>query len=251
MFENKDANRSLLIPKWHSIIDIGRFDYASVENTQYRIDQKTRDLMLNDYHDFLLSPTLTKAADLLNSAIILNDKEIASEVSNFINLNPLSSSSMKSLSNRVLNGTSSSTVDNSLSSSDKIRAVKHQLVDQERNALLWIELARLYSMKGLYRKATNASLVAINLAPTNRFIVRSSVRFFIHTGDLDEAYTISKKAFEQTNDPWIRSTFINCSILVDMKLKNIPMLNIDEINNNKLFHFSELLSSSAMLDIRL
>lgn len=247
MIEDKDANRSLLLPKWHSMLNIGAKEYSSLNEKKYSFNENTIQSFQEEYQDFKSNPTYTKACNLIGSSVILNEDHVSKEISAYLYKNPNNSFSIESLIRKVSEGFN---IENQgMNASERIRFIRSKLPDQPKNSLLWLELARQYTAKGLNKKAKRYIEIAYSLAPTNRYIVRSVARFFIHIKDVSQAQKITEKAYKLTDDPWIRSTAINCAILNNMKLSKLNIIQADTIEGG--FHYSELLASSAMVDIRM
>lgn len=249
MVENKDANRSLLLPKWQSISNIGNKDYSTERPSVRSIDPKVLQSFRDDYNAFKLNPSITAACYLLNASIILRRQDVAQEISHYLDNSSITTFSLSSLVDTVKERKNK--VDNEDNIQRKINKLRSVLVNQNRNALLWLELGRQYSAIGLNSKAKRCVEVAVNIAPINRFVVRSAARFFIHIDDSEIAYKISSNAFSATADPLIRSTLINCAILNEVTLKKINIIKPEDVNTDNIFLNSELLSSSAMVDIRI
>lgn len=83
-----------------------------------------------------------------------------------------------------------------------------------RDALRWIDLARAYSAIGLNKKALRATEIALQLAPNNRFVVRSAARFFVHNDDPDFAHKLLLRTSATPHDPWLNATEIATASLI-------------------------------------
>lgn len=74
-----------------------------------------------------------------------------------------------------------------------------------------VELARSYTIAGSNEKARKAILAALQLAPQNRFVLRSAARFFLHIGEADRAHSLLSHAPTIRLDPWILASEIAIS----------------------------------------
>lgn len=250
MLENKDSNRSLLLPKWHSVSRISSKEYLGVSSKPALVDFSVAKAEFeNDYRRFLKSPTYTIACDLLSSSVILGYQDRYNEIARFIDGFGKKGKSLEALF-RNIRGEAKREFDKDRYQ-DRISLLRQTLRGQNKNSLLWLELGREYVAIGEAEQARKAIIVANSLAPDSRFISRATARFFIHNDEPDVALRISEKASNQTQDPWIRSTALNCLIIAGHNLKKIPVIRPEDFMHEELFHYSELLSSAAMLDIHL
>lgn len=80
-----------------------------------------------------------------------------------------------------------------------------------RDPTLWTDLALFYCGRGLDRKAERAFLVALDLAPTNRYVLRCAARFFVHTNDPERAMALLRRSQRTRRDPWLASAEIAAS----------------------------------------
>ncbi len=74
---------------------------------------------------------------------------------------------------------------------DDIRRLRAELIRYPRNSLAWIDLALAYTRIAKAKRAKRCIESPLTLDSENRFVLRSAVRFFLHTGDLGLAHRIS------------------------------------------------------------
>jgi tetratricopeptide (TPR) repeat protein len=247
MIETKDARRSLLVPKWPSIWNIGDKENSTPRSQPFEIDDKVRRGIASDRKDFREDPTLTRACELLHSGIIANEPEVSKEAAIFIIEQPNVSVTTLKLAHMVL-GNSGEKAE-TLLPEDSIARTRRTLRTQTHNSLLWTELARLYTIKGRPDKAQRCILTAIDLAPLSRFVIRAGARFFIHVDQPDRANALVNKALEKSDDPWLLSTQINTAILADKKPPRFPQFEPSHIPPDRLFNFSELIASLGVAEL--
>jgi predicted Zn-dependent protease len=85
----------------------------------------------------------------------------------------------------------------------QIHAIKLQLNRYPQNPILRIRLARLYLCAGHGMKAVSQARIAVQLAPSSRYVVRSAARIFLHQGDGERAHRILVDCPAAKEDPWI------------------------------------------------
>ncbi|MDP3378698.1 MAG: hypothetical protein Q8S53_10065 [Brevundimonas sp.] len=89
-----------------------------------------------------------------------------------------------------------------------IRYYKSRLRENPRDAVSWIDVARLYSSLGQNLKAEEAISYAVRLRPDDRFVVRSAVRFFVHIEQPDIAHSLLVRCSATKHDPWLNAAEI-------------------------------------------
>jgi len=247
MIETKDSKRSLLIPKWPSYFKINNEENIFPRKEPFDFGIKAISGVESDLQDFRENQTITKACSLLHSAFILNDESLAKEAASFIIEQPNVAGTVRKLAEIAL-GTRD--FDGRSLVPDNIKQIRNCLRNQTRNSLLWLELARLHTIKGRPDKAERCILIATDLASQNRYVIRSAVRFFIHMNQPDRAYAIVRRAAENTDDPWIIATHINSAILADKKTPKLYGFKPNNIPRDLLLHYSELVESLAVVELR-
>ncbi|OPL13429.1 MAG: hypothetical protein AVO39_10610 [delta proteobacterium MLS_D] len=131
----------------------------------------------------------------------------------------------------------------------RISKLRKWLLEYHRSAIGWIELSRAFTIKGQKEKAKRAAMIALQLAPHDRYIVRCGVRLFLHLNDFDRAFYYVNKASKDHFDPWIKATEINVAIISERKLPDMKKFLPRNISHNELFDFSELFESSGSLEL--
>jgi len=100
-----------------------------------------------------------------------------------------------------------------------LNSLKTKLRTYPANPLLHVEAARQYVTLGQGTQAEAAFRRALALAPHNRYVIRSAVRFYLHTRELDRAWAIVKDS--PTDDPWIVASRITVAELADKPLDSL------------------------------
>ena len=83
------------------------------------------------------------------------------------------------------------------------------------SALGWVELALGYTIDGHLDNAQRAIVVALQLAPNNRHVLRSAARFFLHRNDALRAYDVIAKSEAVRYDPWLVATELALAEQID------------------------------------
>jgi tetratricopeptide (TPR) repeat protein len=132
----------------------------------------------------------------------------------------------------------------------EIQKLKSRRTNEPRNAFVWMDLARLYVLLGLPDQARIPLKIAMALAPHDRFIVRSSVRFHLHDGNPDQALDLLRRNERTKSDPWLMAAELAVSHVAGKSPKFFKQAEVLAANNNSSpFHLSELLTSIASIDM--
>lgn len=248
MIGNKDADRSLLVPKWLSYRKSFPPEFEIARTRDLPTISKTRAGFNEDYLGFKESPNLTAACELLHSSIILDEIEVAREAAEYISLQENPPKAAMELARRFFEGDYKTNV---LTSIDKeISRVRRTLRDQNRNSLLWVELGRLFTIKGEREKARRCVLTAIQLDGFNRYIVRSAGRFFIHCNEPDIAYRLAQRAIDYDRDPAILAFQINSSMLGGGRTPKLGRISLDKLPQHEALRYSELVASLGVIELK-
>lgn len=226
LFEKKDRH---VLPTWRSFENTSKLgELNGSKNIQFDSTFKP-DIsdLLDDWADH---PTIAIAGDVLGAALVGNhhaDVTVRS-ISNFILENKnLAPKAVINAAESILRPREESIVlsldipttdvtelqDGLSSIYVKINAIKKELIKNPYNSISWIEIARLYSILGQDKKAIRAIENGISISRTNRFVLRSAARFFVHIGDIERAHDLIRKSIHVRHDPWILATEISIAQL--------------------------------------
>jgi Tfp pilus assembly protein PilF len=131
-----------------------------------------------------------------------------------------------------------------------IRANRVHLLNDPRNAVRWLDLARAYTVLGSVQRAERAVLTALSLTPNHRVTIRTYARWLVHNGRVDQALAFVRSHPRTRADPWLMSLEIALATL----LQETPELAIRgrktavELHHQPAF-ISELASAIATLDL--
>lgn len=162
---------------------------------------------LEPLRKFVEKPSLHRAADALNLAFTITDLDPLRPVLEFVesaDASPLLAA-VAARVRRQLDGTRITDENTWFRVEDRHAAVsklRNELRSRPRNPTKWVDLALAQTLLGQAEKARRSLSTALTLAPVNRFVVRSAVRFFIHIED-PEAAQHAVKETKGSADPWI------------------------------------------------
>src|SRR5579885_3282069 len=91
---------------------------------------------------------------------------------------------------------------------------------------------------------------AIGLQPTNRFVLRSAVRFFVHVEKADTAHALLEKSPRVLEDPWLRAAWLATANVIGARLPSLRgSRRILEAARFTPWHLSELAGQIATLEL--
>jgi len=133
---------------------------------------------------------------------------------------------------------------------DRIHALRLRLRDEPRNSIAWIDLARQHTVLGHAEQASRAVRIAVNISPTNRFILRCAARFLIHVRDLHGAHRLLRTAPSTPYDPWLTAAEIAVASAANIQArfgKSGQKLFLSADHSH--FHTSELASALGTMEL--
>lgn len=256
-----------LIPNWRDFkrtVQLGELAVSTKNNSSF-IGNIERSLF-----DWNNEKSIGTAADLINSAFISDivDHYSVSDAIKHIQSNPqMSSKSLLELAELVENRhtvrkQTNTILERNIDTIDEFKEIADskvlfRLINKTKvkarselyNPVVWIELARLYSMNGQVIQAENSITTALHLAPDNRFVLRSATRFYIHTEQFEKALFYLKKSSSLKHDPWLISAHIATSSIIK---RFSPLIKQGQviIDSKKFsdFELTELSSSLGTLE---
>lgn len=130
-----------------------------------------------------------------------------------------------------------------------IRRLKDENKSNSLNPFQWCDLGYYYTIQGQKQKAERAFRIAIYINDSNRFVVRSVARFFLHLGEIEFAYQIIKNSPRVKSDPGILSAEIAFSELIGKKSKLLNYgLSIVNDMNVSITEKNELIAQLASIE---
>ena len=134
----------------------------------------------------------------------------------------------------------------------RIHQLKRLLVEYPRNALMWSDLSLSYVKLGQLQQSKDAMVVALNLAPENRFVLRSATRMFIHIDEPDRAHKLLISRSITRHDPWLIAAEI-ATAGVENRFPVLVKPGRDILNGGKYsaFQTAELASALGTLELDL
>lgn len=132
----------------------------------------------------------------------------------------------------------------------RARTLREQLVETPRNAFLWVDLARVYATLGQAVHAMRAMDRALKLLPSNRFVLRSASRLFVHLDEPDRADDMLRRREVTRVDPWVLAAEIGVATVAGRSSPFVKTARqILESAGRPPSHTAELASAIATLEL--
>lgn len=252
--EEKDRR---VIPRWRSLqetIKRGELQPFNIRNEPLIIGRNDLEFRRKDFKE---NRSLSFAADLISVAVSSGQKEEAKEAAHFVLKEKNTPFTLKNIAEYVLGSLEKQVEPDNIIDveSHKVRLYKEihdtkiRIFNEPRNAFLWVRIAQLYSNVGVKDKATKALGNACWLEPYNRYVLRSTARFFIHIDDYKRAHDILRNSPLVRHDPWLLSAEIAVATAARRTSRNIKSgRNIIESQKFDSLHISELASAIGTLE---
>lgn len=209
----KTENRNV-VPRWRTFRDtLALGELGSGSDTPLELRVPTEDWLAERKHAWEHHRTVWHAADLLSAGVGLRRVSEVQDAALFLASHKQAPSPARDLARKVLGRSPRVTYSGDMREDleeiqDQIHSRRVQLSDDPRNAILWVDLALFYTVQGLRKQAARAMAIATSLNHSNRFIVRSAARFYLHTDDAERAHDLLRRAPAVRRDPWLMSAEI-------------------------------------------
>jgi hypothetical protein len=256
--ESKKRNVIPRLRDFQTTLALGELSSGVTPTTNQR-QQGALDKQIADWNEH---KTLAFATDLVGAALTLGIKEDIKEAVDFI-LSEESNST--ALQRRVAlqafdsefaprvnpevnpNTTGRDVIDRSRERVKKLRSILYKNL---RNPIRLVELALEYAVLGNQRRAKRTMISAVALAPSNRYVLRSAARLFVHLGEAERAHYVLRRAPSLHSDPWLLSAEIATSSLLG-RTSSLVKAGISQLEGHTFndFHTSELASAIATLEM--
>lgn len=254
-----ERNKRQVLPRWHDSKSVAERGELGPLSKPDKDNIYNHEILLNKIREWEENKTLPYACDLLGTAIVMDKRKVASEAVTFI----LSQSSGATNSAKVLaSGIKTPTHIPLVPQKDAITVktdehpqnkyihhLRNRLNRYPRNAIAWNDMSLAYATLGLKEQAQKCINIALQLAPSNRYIIRSAARLYEHRGELDHALYILRKADNIRKDPWLIAAEVAISDLQERSSRYAKQgKNILESNKFAPFNVTELASAIGTLE---
>jgi tetratricopeptide (TPR) repeat protein len=204
-----------VIPRWRDFrttVAIGELKSAS-GSQRLVIEFPNGDFLRSKLRDWSRHRDIAHAADLIGAAFVLGRQREVEEAAAFLlKQDEHVPSTAKSIAYQILNPISDDERLSLIAKTQRldrndiitrIHRLRQRLKDEPRNTIAYVDLSRLYTLLDQRRSAERAIDTALRLDSSNRFVLRSAARFFVHCNDSERAHQELRRAEASKTDPWL------------------------------------------------
>ena len=248
-----------VIPRWRnfsSTVEVGELGTSANVHQPDHVPSTDFDRRLSEWHPDLAN---VYSSDLLSSAIVSGRHEEVSEAARLL-LGKTDHGEIfqRIAAQRVLTGNMPRTgrecrIPPAHRVTSEIRArivTERQLLRfAPENPIAWTELAHAYTAIGQTHKAKRCLQVACQLAPDNRFVLRSATRFWIHKKQPDHGLWLLRRSRRVRLDPWLLAAELATSRVCGQAPRGAKRAEkMLDSERNLTIHFSELAAALGVLE---
>lgn len=217
--------RRNVIPRWKPLALTSVLETGSCTNLA--APESTSDPWFEQAQaNFDLNATPENSVDLLDAAIVKNDRRLAIRAAAQV------LSRAKDLAPSVVEAAASQfhapsphllgfeTDVERHDAGPLISKLRRRAIEFPRDSLALVELARLHAISGSQESAKAAMVQALSNDPDSRFILRSATRLFTFLGEPDRALHHLRRSDRLADDPLVQSAEIATSELADKGSKS-------------------------------
>ncbi|MCG7373248.1 hypothetical protein MHL40_11250 [Pseudomonas luteola] len=198
--------------------------------------------------EFLGNKNVGIAIELINVAIIENENDAARIAAEFIlEQNQIDIPFDIQCLTRKVAGLDALPKDAPVLS--EIARLRKRLKNDLNDPLAWIDLARAYTVAGEKERSIRAMQVGTKLCSGHRWVSRVASRFYLHHGDIDQAYSSLVRNPNFKNDPWLLAAEMAVARLAKKPLKHWNTAKKLSDSKIRAIHLSELNSSIATSEL--
>lgn len=130
-------------------------------------------------------------------------------------------------------------------------SARQRLQSRNNNPVAWVDLALAHTIQGLAHRAEQEIRFALQLAPDNRFVLRSAACLLVHLERPDEANDVLHASPRLKHDPWLMAAELSTAQLAYGRTRNAlrgrEMIAHSEFGPRAL---SELISELATTELQ-
>ncbi len=244
---NKGIADKYVVPQWLPFrIAAENREVFAFPNAAALIDYGPSRLAFQDsLDDFRQHPSVFVGTELMGVANIIGLKDIAKQLAEYVLSQSVAGRVAHEQARRILGKVAQP----QLNERGAIKNIKKRLIDFPGDAISWVEQARLYTILGQRKKAKRAILTALQLAPSDRFVVRAAVRFCIHHEEWHEALRIATRAYSLNPDPLIFGPLLSVATHLEKLPSRTKAVAEAALTTAEPFAFSETLEALGTLEV--
>ncbi|MBN9533473.1 MAG: hypothetical protein J0H10_08960 [Alphaproteobacteria bacterium] len=246
-----------VIPRWRSLERTPSDELAASDISHHPVNASAQQERLRFlYERWRSQPSLVNAAEVIDCAVLVKSPLLAIGPAKAI-LDSDAMPATKVVAKFVLDGPDIIDLESDRAEGTKtdigkkIRTLKIRAANEPRNALIWLEKARLHTLVGDTANGKLAIRRAFGCAPESRYVLRALTRFMVHIGDGEEGLKILRRSKRLKNDPWLQAAEIALADTLDKHPVSIRAArNLLADNSLPPVSLSELAAALGTIEVR-
>lgn len=211
-----------VVPRWRdSTVTGAGGEYSSNAKASYKFREQE---YLADKLNFINNKNKISAIEAMYVAEFIGDKNLAATAARAVEAGGSISSILARATERCISRGSEFPAEKE-GADIFIREARRLLRIEYKNPVLLIDLARAITVNGRASFARRFVQTAVQLAPENRFVVRSAARYFLHIDEVDVALHILSRSPLLNSDPWVQASEIAVSSVAGKSSKLVKRLD--------------------------
>ncbi len=198
-----------MLPRWRDFATTASLGELDKEAKEHYGRPEWLDSLAEKQSDWVENHTPWHAADFLAASFVLGHPQLAVDAAKLLASQRELPVPLLELARKILENRSEHVVVPEVNYLEgellhrEIHRLKSRASEEPRNAILWVDLARAYTLAGQGELARRQMRVACSLSPDNRFVLRSAARLLVHQGDALGAHRILTRSTATRHDPWL------------------------------------------------
>ncbi len=239
-----------MIPRWRSLRLTPKQELVSSKGRSLKRSPHGSNIITSE--EWATDPTIWSASDMISMAIVDGRSSETDAAAEFLkaHIADLSPGTKQLILSYFDDGFTPAAPHGVLITREikyrQIAEMKGELSLYPRNAVLHVELARAYVSLGQIDKARHSFRIALAIAPSNRYVLRSAVRFYVLDQDVDRAWSILKNA--PSEDTWLLASRVAIADLTAKPIESSRKLR-EIIDRGRPAQVTELAAALATLEM--
>ena len=200
-----------VIPRWRSVRrTLGTGELVLQNATALALTEDDINLLNERRYEWEAEQTVSFASDFVGTALLLGVPQDAQDAITFLGKvdagKPISTLARAAAACDEVTAKESPVEPDRLGVYQEVADLKRAITRDPRNAIAWLELARWYTTLGQPQHPRDAIVVAVALAPANRYILRSAACFYVGVGKPKVGHSLLARSPATPFDPWLLAT---------------------------------------------
>lgn len=240
-----------VVPRWRTSRNTLAADFPKSRVVARPVSKETRATVARRAAEFLQQPSVGLAADLLAYSPIHALRSTLEDAASFVARLPDGEvpKPLRDAANSVTGGTNSS-FGPAQTVQEDIRYLRTRLRANPRDAIGHVDIARAFTISGNNEAAARHLGIAAQLAPNNRFILRSAARFFTHRSEPDRARHLLANSPKTARDPWLMASLVSFETILNENKSSGRALKMLKDERHAAADIAELACALSVVEYR-